>query len=414
MRKLAAENGLHEVTDLSQIINNLIKVRPEDDEYAYAKRLVAACYVPTKGNGKDQWVKEAEKLIYENYKIEFTQGRHNISDKAKRQSCVFDIARGMFNDRFGARVRRSLMTHFGHHLALRLTSPRKDAEQLSFRGVTYYLYPATSTPSKGTKTREGPSVQSLIQQQYDSGKSIRVIKEEALSAISMLERNADLGTTEEDKEEALSAISMLERNADLGTTEEDGYCSNEFLLRDDDNSDERSDEDDSDDSSDDESSEDEGMFGGQGQDGYDLVNALTWCGEPHKSPKDVNPNEMNGNVYVCSKYRVWPSYAMYSAVAQKDKTQATSMMDDYLPEWNINDGRRNRLKNIYFQKMLWRYQGYPESDRVITDNKKTIESELKAISEEIVIKQQGKHFENQKVSMFSIHKSKVQMPISFL
>ena len=105
---------------------------------------------------------------------------------------------------------------------------------------------------------------------------------------------------------------------------------------------------------------------------------------------------------------------MYSAVAQKDKTQAASMMDDYLPEWNINDGRRNRLKNIYFQKMLWRYRGYPESDRVITDNKKTIESELKAISEEIVIKQQGKHFENQKVSMFSIHKSKVQMPISFL
>jgi len=179
MTIVAARYGLNKVTDVSGIINDLIQVKAGDNEYIYAERVVAVCYVPTKGDENKIWVKEAEEKIAEKYKIKFTQG----SVGHKRQNCLVDIARAMYNDTFGVRVRRAMISKFGYHLTMR--NPANGAEPLSCRGVTYYLYRATS-PRKRTKTRViHHSLQSLFQQQYDEGKSLREIKEEALSAISM-------------------------------------------------------------------------------------------------------------------------------------------------------------------------------------------------------------------------------------
>ena len=406
--KVAVKNELHGVTNTNEILNNLARVKIGDDKYSYAKRLVTVFYVPTKGDQRYEWVKEAEDYIAEKYKIKFTQGGHNISDdKAKRQSCVFDMARALYNDRFGIRVRRAMLRNFKYHLALR--SPEDGAEQLSYDGFTYYLYPATSTPSKDTKTRRGPSaLQSLLQQQYDRGKSKRELRKEVLSAISRLERNADIGIIEEG-DSGTGKGSDLNCSTFGSEEENDDYVSSEF--HDDEDSDsikrsdscnESSDDENSDDESSDEevyNSDEEEMFQcqDQGPGVYDLVNALTWCGEKHESPEDVKPNDMNGNVYVCTQYRVWPSHTWYCAVKQQDVAQILLLMDDFLPECDkdFHAGSIRRLKNIYRQQISMRYNG-----REINSYwKEQADSALKSLI--LDIERQEKCVEDQKVSMIS-------------
>jgi len=431
MTIVAARFGLNKVTDVSGIINDLIQVKAGDNKYIYAERVVAVCYVPTKGDENKIWVKEAEEKIAEKYKIKFTQG----SVGHKRQNCLVDIARAMYNDTFGVRVRRAMISKFGYHLTMR--NPANGAEPLSCRGVTYYLYRATS-PRKRTETRViHHSLQSLFQQQYDKGKSLPEIKEEALSAISRLQTIADLGITETEKgDSGTGKGSGSDLNCDESSSDDDlgtgkgsgsdlncdesssdddsgnGKCSGSDLNRDESSSDDDSgngkgsgsdlnrDESssDGDESSDDESGDEEEMFlsgcEGQGQGGYDLVHALSWCGETHKSREDVKPNEMNGNVYVCPDYKVWPSYAMYCAVKENDHAKVKLMMDDFLPVCDKDFHKLNisRVKQLYMREISYRYREFYMNNEF----KATAEGALRALTLDIELQQK-----NQKVSMQS-------------
>ena len=149
----------------------------------------------------------------------------------------------------------------------------------------------------------------------------------------------------------------------------------------DDGSDDDSDSDD--DGSDDDSDSDDLDY--LLKDPYSRRNTMDWCGEMYsdKNNNDVQPDEMNGSVYVCPKYRVWPTYTVWDAVRQDDREKVERLMADFMPirgDISRPPSADTKLLKLYVNSIFRRYR-----DETIVDNAHKLEEESDLSEDEVSI-----------------------------